>query len=88
VPAAPAGVDKLVHASLFAALVLSGDGPVSGRTPLVALLVLYGAGSEIVQGLAPLDRDASVGDWLADVTGILLGSFLWDVRSRRRSTSA
>jgi len=41
-----------------------------------------------VQGLAPLDRDASVGDWLADVTGILLGSFLWDVRSRRRSTPA
>jgi len=88
VPVAPHGVDKLVHASLFAALALSGRWAGVRRTPLVALLVLYGAGSEVVQGLAPLDRDASVGDWLADVTGILLGSFLWDVRSRRRSTPA
>ena len=87
VPIAPPGVDKVVHASLFAALALSGRWAGIRRTPLVALLVLYGAGSEVVQGLAPLDRDASVGDWLADVAGMLLGSFAWDVSSRRRRTA-
>src|SRR4051794_41440019 len=85
VPAAPPGVDKLVHASLFAALALSGRWAGVGRIPLVALLVLYAAGSEVVQGLTPLDRSASVADWLADVAGILLGSFVWDVRSCRRA---
>jgi len=87
VPLAPPGVDKLVHASLFAALALSGRWAGVRRTPLVALLVLYGAGSEVVQGLTPLDRSASVADWLADVAGILLGSLMWVVRSRRRRTT-
>ena len=85
VPSAPPGVDKLVHASLFAALALSGRWAGVQRTPLIALLVLYGAGSEVVQGLTPLDRSASVADWLADVAGVLLGSFAWDLRSRRRT---
>ena len=83
VPAAAPGVDKLVHASLFAALAVSGRWAGVQRTPLVTLLVLYGAGSEVVQGLTPLDRSASVADWLADVAGVLLGSFVWDLRLRR-----
>ena len=87
VPTAPPGVDKLVHASLFAALALSGRWAGIRRTPLVGLLVVYAAGSEVIQGLTPLDRSASVADWLADVAGILLGSFAWDLRSRRRPTT-
>jgi len=87
VPTAPPGVDKLVHASLFAALALSGRWAGVQPTPLVGLLVVYAAGSEVIQGMTPLDRSASVADWLADVAGILLGWFLWNPRARRRTTT-
>lgn len=42
---------------------------------LVPALVLYGAGSEVIQGF--IGRDAAVGDWLADVAGGLLGLLVW-----------
>ena len=38
---------------------------------LAPVLVLYAAASEVIQGL--IGRDAAVGDWLADVVGVLLG---------------
>jgi hypothetical protein len=81
VPYAPAGVDKLVHASLFAALVLTGRWAGTGRVVLVPLLVLYGAASEVIQGA--IGRDAAIGDWLADLAGILLGSLVWQWLGRR-----
>jgi VanZ family protein len=84
VPVAPAGVDKVVHVLLFAALALSGRWAGLGRGALGALLVLYAAVSEVLQGITPLDRSASVTDWLADVVGLLLGLALWDVVTRRR----
>jgi VanZ family protein len=46
--------------------------------------VLYAAVSEVVQGLLPLERSASVGDWAADVAGVLLGLLL-AVRLLRRT---
>jgi hypothetical protein len=87
VPSAPPGVDKIVHGALFAALALSGRWAGVQRAPLACLLVTYAAGSEVVQGLAPLARSASVADWLADVTGLLIGSMLWDLCVRRRTTT-
>jgi VanZ family protein len=48
---------------------------------LVPVLVLYGAGSEVVQGL--IGRDAAVGDWVADVVGVLLGLVAWLWLARR-----
>ena len=81
VPYAPVGVDKLVHASLFAALALSGRWASVGRVVLVPALVLYAAGSEVIQGW--IGRDAAVGDWLADVVGVLLGLLLWQWLGRR-----
>ena len=84
VPAAPPGVDKVVHVALFAALAFSGRWAGLGRHVLVALLVLYAAVSEVVQGMTPLARSASVGDWLADVVGVLLGLGLWGLLTRRR----
>jgi hypothetical protein len=84
VPFAPAGVDKLVHAGLFAALALSGRWAGIERSALAALLVLYAAVSEVLQGLTPLDRSASLADWLADVVGIVLGLALWGLLARRR----
>jgi hypothetical protein len=81
VPFAPAGVDKLVHASLFAALAVTGRWAGIGRVVLVPALVLYGAASEVIQGA--IGRDAAVGDWLADVVGILLGVLVWQWLGRR-----
>ena len=34
---------------------------------------LYAAGSELLQGLIPACTGRVVGDWLADVVGVLLG---------------
>ncbi len=51
---------------------------------LGTLLVAYAAVSEVLQGLTPLDRSASVADWLADVAGLLLGLVLWEFLTRRR----
>ena len=81
VPASPPGVDKVVHASLFLALALTGRWAGVARVVLAPVLVLYAAASEVVQGL--IGRDAAVGDWVADVVGILLGLLLWQWLARR-----
>ncbi len=86
VPAAPAGVDKLVHALVFLVLALTGRWAGVGRPVLGGVLVAYAAGSELVQGLAPLGRSTSVGDLLADVVGVLLGLAIWQLGERRRGT--
>ena len=78
------GVDKVVHAVLFLCLAVSGRWAGGGRGPLGSVLVVYAAVSEVVQGLAGLGRTASVGDWLADVAGLLLGLVLWELVTRRR----
>jgi hypothetical protein len=83
VPFAPAGVDKLVHGALFAALALTGRWAGIGRTVLVAVLVLYAAVSEVLQGM--IGRDAAVGDWVADVVGLLLGLLVWQLVTDRRT---
>jgi hypothetical protein len=84
VPFAPPGVDKVVHAALFAALAVTGRWAGIGRPPLGILLVLYAAASEVLQGVMPLDRSASVADWLADVAGVLLGLAVWESVLRRQ----
>jgi hypothetical protein len=81
VPYAPVGVDKFVHASLFAALALTGLWAGVRRMALVPALVIYGAASEVIQSL--IGRDAAVGDWLADVAGTLLGVLVWQWLGRR-----
>ena len=87
VPSAPPGVDKLVHAGLFAALALTGRWAGITRGVLAFLLPLYAAVSELLQGIPALERDASVGDWVADVVGLVLGLLLWDLVARRRAAS-
>jgi hypothetical protein len=83
VPSAPPGVDKLVHGSVFAVLAVTGRWAGIRRAVLAALLVLYGGVSELIQGVPALDRDPAVGDWLADVVGVLLGLLLWAGLQRR-----
>jgi VanZ family protein len=86
VPPAPYGVDKLVHGGLFLALALSGRWAGVRRGALAVLLPLYAAASELIQSIPGLHRDATLGDWLADVVGVLVGLLLWQLlaaRSRR-----
>ena len=85
VPTALFGVDKLVHVTLFAALALSGRWAGIRRSVLGALLVLYAAVSEVLQAVTPVHRSASVADWLADVSGLLLGLVVWSLLARRRA---
>ncbi|MGY1604831.1 VanZ family protein [Geodermatophilus sp. SYSU D00815] len=86
VPAAPPGVDKLVHLLLFAVLAVSGRWAGLPRAPLAGLLVLYAAVSELLQGLPFLGRSVSLADWVADVAGVLLGLLVWAALGRRRAT--
>ncbi|MGY1694932.1 VanZ family protein [Geodermatophilus sp. SYSU D00814] len=83
VPAAPPGVDKLVHLALFLALALAGRWAGVRAVPLAVLLVGYGAVSELVQALSDLQRSGSVVDWLADVAGTGLGLLAWAGVGRR-----
>ena len=83
VPLAPPGVDKVIHLVLFASLALTGRWAGVRQGVLATLLVGYAAVSEVLQDLTPLDRSASVADWIADVVGVLLGLLLWQGLSRR-----
>jgi hypothetical protein len=81
VPYAPPGVDKIVHASLFVALALTGRWAGVAQAVLASVLVLYAAASEVIQGM--IGRDATVGDLLGDVVGVFLGLLVWQWLSRR-----
>jgi hypothetical protein len=83
VPVAPPGVDKLVHGALFLVLALSGRWAGVRRVVLAPVLILYAAVSEVLQGM--VGRDAAVGDWVADVVGVLLGLLAWQAFTARRA---
>jgi VanZ family protein len=88
VPSGPPGIDKVVHFSLFAVLALTGRWAGVVRGVLAGTLVLYAAGSELLQGTDLVDRDASVGDLVADSAGVVVGLVLWQLiaaRGRRAS---
>ena len=70
-------------AVLFAALAVSGRWAGARAGVLGALLVLYAAVSEVVQGVTALERSASVADWVADVVGVLAGLLAWAWAGRR-----
>lgn len=69
-------IDKLAHAGAFAMLTLVGAR--TGLRPwlLAGLLLAYGVGIEVAQGLLTTTRDASLADVLADAAGIALGLWL------------
>ncbi|WP_138735486.1 VanZ family protein [Modestobacter excelsi] len=85
VPSSPPGVDKVVHFSLFAVLASTGRWAGVGQSVLAALLVLYAAGSELLQGTPLVDRDASIGDFVADSAGVVVGLLLWRLVATRRT---
>jgi VanZ family protein len=83
VPSSPPGVDKIVHFSLFAVLAVTGRWAGVGRSVLAGILVLYAAVSELLQGTDLVDRDASLGDLVADSAGVVVGLLLWQLLASR-----
>lgn len=70
--------DKVQHILVFMALAILGIAGFSKKVAWVcAGLMIYGAGIEYLQGILTISRLASVGDWLADIVGIMLATFIW-----------
>lgn len=70
-------LDKIIHATLFAALTFTGYLAYSKFQPWVySGLICYGVLTEVLQGILTVTRYASFYDWLADATGILIGALL------------
>jgi uncharacterized membrane protein YjdF len=70
------GLDKVVHAALFAAVVWTGRR--AGLPPLwlVLLCAIHAPVSELIQAHLLAHRDGTVGDALADLTGVAVGALL------------
>jgi hypothetical protein len=70
------GLDKIVHASLFAAVVWTGRRV--GLPPVwwIAVCAIHGPVSELVQAHFLPHRDGTVGDALADLAGVAVGSLI------------
>jgi VanZ family protein len=82
VPDAAPGVDKAVHVVLFLALALTGRWAGVRALVLGGLLVGYGAVSEVLQAVTPVQRSGSAADLLADVVGVALGLGAWAIGER------
>lgn len=70
--------DKFVHAGLFAivgGLGIRGWSQVDQRWRMCAFLLAFGLVTEGLQLIVP-GRSASIGDWLADAIGVLIGLFI------------
>jgi membrane associated rhomboid family serine protease len=65
--------DKVVHATLFAALAFTGWWAGVRVRSLVLGLAAYAVGSEILQAVLPIRRDGDYRDALADLLGVALG---------------
>jgi hypothetical protein len=89
-PSAPGGpevngLDKVVHAGVFGAVVLTALLAGLPRRWVLGVLVLHAPVSEVVQATLLPSRDGDVWDAVADLTGVglALGAFLVIVRMRR-----
>jgi len=70
-------LDKIIHATLFVLLTFTGYLAYSKFQPwLYCGLICYGVLTEVLQGALTVTRYASLYDWLADVTGILICALL------------
>jgi len=89
-PSAPGGpelngLDKVVHAGVFGAVVLTALLAGLPRRWVLGVLALHAPVSEVVQATLLPSRDGDVWDAVADLTGVglALGAFLVIVRMRR-----
>jgi hypothetical protein len=87
VPRAPSeggglGLDKVVHAGIFAVVVWTGRRAGVPLPWLVVVCAVHAPLSEWVQSTFLPHRDGSVGDALADLVGVAIGTL---VPARRRA---
>jgi hypothetical protein len=93
VPRAPSegggfGLDKVVHAAIFAVVVWTGRRAGIPLPWIVIICALHGPLSEWVQSHFLPHRDGSVGDALADLAGVAVGAVLpTRLPARRRPRS-
>jgi VanZ family protein len=86
------GADKLAHAGLYAVLGLSlawGKHRTGSNISVFMLLLMgagYGALDEWHQSFVAT-RDVSVGDWVADSVGVVMGLMLFSLMSSRSARS-
>ncbi|SEK33741.1 VanZ family protein [Rhodococcus maanshanensis] len=73
VPSGPPNIDKVTHLLMFAALAYTARFAGFGVTAVIVWAGLYAAVSEILQGLLPIHRSASIWDWAADLVGVAVG---------------
>ncbi len=86
-------LDKIQHAVIFIILMLlaamawkpHSHWPANKR--LAAALILYGASTELLQGIFTITRQASVYDWLADCVGIAIGLLIFAFYKKYREIS-
>lgn len=65
--------DKVIHAIIFAALTFVGYFAYTKyQNRLYWGIVIYGAVIEVLQGVYTQTRHASIGDWIANIIGVLL----------------
>ncbi len=76
-------VDKVMHAIIFATLTAIGYLAYAKHGKWLFLgIITYGAITEILQGVFTQTRLASIGDWLADIAGVLLCAILINIYNR------
>jgi len=82
-------LDKLVHVGMFLvlAVLLAAAFKEQGRpstflSTAVGVAILYGVGTEILQGMEALGRRTDAGDMIANAVGAMLGAVY--VRARTR----
>ena len=77
--------DKVQHAVLFASLSLIGFISFKHKFTWVYIgLAIYGALIEYLQGALTITRLASIGDWWADILGIVIAISLWLIVKKHR----
>ncbi len=74
-PSVP-GLDKVVHALIFAVLAGTARWRFGDRLPLLAVVAAYAVGSELVQGALLRERSGDPYDVVADLVGALAGWLL------------
>lgn len=77
--------DKINHVAAFLTLALLGRSAYHFQPawPLAAGLSLFGAFIEVSQAVPFLNRDANVGDWIADSLAVLIGLGLSTLLARQ-----
>lgn len=83
VPSGPPNSDKLTHLLMFAVLVYAARYARHRVLAVAVWAAAYAAVSEVLQGLLPIHRSASVWDLAADLLGVATGLVLFWAWQRR-----